>query len=231
MAKNRIYLQDERNCYRPLAWVRNYKPNEMMLGLYGLTGDGQATLRCMWPERDATKSELGAIRNSYKDRIDVGCTLNHITCHADGKFHVKTVDGADRYIQEMQRCEPLGADTSTFLELMFVSDLPEHYAPAERTVGSCDVWVAARAGHCTVIRGMFSGANYALEADMAHVATQTDLAPHGVSLQSGSIKGVLAGRAIGLSTEAASSRPRGTIVSFLFPISNDRYRMKTFLFE
>jgi hypothetical protein len=93
-----IYLKDEKNRYPRFAWVHNFKPNEMMLGIYGLDGR-RPTLRCMWSERDVTTEELPAIRYEFKDRIEVGSKIDHITCHADGKFHVKTVDNVDRYIQ------------------------------------------------------------------------------------------------------------------------------------
>jgi hypothetical protein len=117
---------------------------------------------------------------------------------------------------------------------MLISDLPEHYAVKEGSTGRLDVWAVARSGHATTLRGMFSGANHPLEADMQWIMDRTGLPPEAVVLRSGTIKGMVAGNLIPLSPEAVQHRPRGTLLSFLFPLSpinEHRWRIKTFLLE
>jgi hypothetical protein len=172
----RLYLRDTETTLRPVAWFQNYKPNEMLFGIYSLKGSGRSVLRAMWPEIDIDTVEA-PIHYKYSDLIDVGLTVDHVTCHADGMFHVKTTNHKDLYVHEMKRVAPLGADTPTFLDISITSDLPEHYASAGDQPKCPNVWVNAVAGNCTKIRAMFSGANYNSEAVMADLLTKLRAPP------------------------------------------------------
>ena len=66
----RLYLRTKENEYRRFAWFQNSKPNEMLLGVYGLSTK-QPILRCMWPERELESSELSSLSCFYDDMIEV----------------------------------------------------------------------------------------------------------------------------------------------------------------
>lgn len=122
----RAYLRTPQKQYRPLFWIQNSKPNELLFGLYGLT-ETTPTLHCSWPEQTVPSGTPVQLCYAYQDAIDVGIPLDHVTCHADGKFHLKKKKGQEIYFQRMQRVQPLGADTPTFLDVTVVSDLAQHY--------------------------------------------------------------------------------------------------------
>lgn len=109
----RLYVRDTETSYRPVAWFQNNKPNEMLFGIYSLKASGRSVLRAMWPEIDIDTIDA-PIHCKFSDLVDVGVAVDHITCHADGTFHVKTIDQKDVYIHGMKRVAPLGADTPTF---------------------------------------------------------------------------------------------------------------------
>jgi hypothetical protein len=228
--QTRLYLRTNQTIYRPVAWFRNNKPNELLIGLYGLRKK-QPVLRYMWPERELEKEQLDAVRFDYRDKIDVGYAVDHVTCHADGRFHVKTANHKDLYVQEMQRCEPLGPDTTTFLELIICTDIARNYCLTSTTAKVPNAWIDVLEGSYVVLRGMFSGANYDIESVMAATLARLGGSFPAVRLASGTVKGVLAMRQESLSEEAAKSRPQGTILSFKFPVENDRWHIKSFLFE
>ena len=107
----RLYIRTNRREYRRLAWFHNHRPNEMLLGIYG-QGGRPAVLAGMWPEREVSSNDLKDLGYEWKDMVKVGTVLDHVTCHADGTFHVKTSGGALAYSQTMKRTEPLGKETS-----------------------------------------------------------------------------------------------------------------------
>lgn len=226
----RAYLRTKDDEFRPLFWVHNNKPNEMLLGLYGLSKT-TPVLRCMWPERTLQTSELANVHYDYGNGIEVGAPVDHITCHADGRFHVKTKGGGEVYIQSMRRTEPLGPNTSTFLELILVSDLARHYAITKGRVKYPHVWFGLNHDRCFALRGMFSGTNYPVEPRMLATMAQFPGQHGGMILTSGTLKGVLMGHPKTLGEEALAARPRGTLLSFKFPVGADVWHLKTFLFE
>jgi hypothetical protein len=230
VGSTRLYFHSNGGIYRRLGWIRNSRPNELLVGLYGHNG-AQPTLRYMWPEREIANEELSNVSFRYDERMDVGRTLDHFTCHANGRFHVKTTDNRDRYIHAMRRCQPLGRATSSFLDLMIISDLPEYYAAVRDKVRFPHVWINVPRDRHVAIRARFAGAAHNLEAEMASIAALFPGVTGGAVLRSGTIKGVLLIRPQSVSAEAAATRPRGTIVSFQFPLGDGRWHIKAFLFE
>jgi hypothetical protein len=225
----RGYLLTEDNKYRRLLWVQNNKPNEMLLGIYGLARN-TPILRYMWPERTLDQSELENVRYQYQDAVPVGLALDHVTCHADGRFHVKTKDGSDLYVQTMKRSEALGPDTSIFLEVVVISDLARHYTISRR-VKYPHIWFGVGPDKYLALRGMFSGVNYPVEKDMLATMAPFRGRHGGVVLTSGTLKGIFMGHAKALAGEALATRPRGTMLSFKFPVTGGKWHVKTFLLE
>lgn len=200
----------------------------MLLGVYGLC-EKPSVLKYMWPERDLNSTELISVQCSYREMTEVGCLVDHITCHADGTFHVKTRHEEDSYIQGMRRTEPLGPDTGIFLELFLISDLAQSYAISE--VKYPHVWVNLPSDHYISFRGMFSGVNYELEKQMIATMKQFKGNFVGTRLVSRTLKGLLMGRSNSLVDGAKKSRPRGSILSFKFPVREDQWHIKIFLFQ
>ena len=89
MKPTRLYLQKSNNDFSRILWFHNNKVNEMLLGIYGLTKK-QPTLTLEFPEHILANTELDAIRYNYSEAVEINKQLDHITCHCDGKFHLKT---------------------------------------------------------------------------------------------------------------------------------------------
>jgi len=226
----RGYLKTGPDEFRPLLWVQNNKPNEMLLGVYGLATT-TSILRSMWPEQVVRTSDLPSIHYSHKDAIEIGVALDHVTCHADGRFHLKTKQNDDIYVHSMQRTEPLGPDTSVFLEVFVVSDVAEHYGVSPSHVKYPHIWFGLLNDQYLALRGMFAGINFPVETKMMATMAQIRGQHGGVALTSGTLKGIFMGGPASLSDEARSSRPKGTLLSFKFPVPPDQWHIKTFLFE
>jgi hypothetical protein len=90
-------------------WFHNNAVNEMLMGFYGLSNK-QAKLNFIFPERVVSKEELRWLNFNYFSTEEVGEVADHITCHADGTFHIKTKGGKEIYRDAMKRQEPLGAN-------------------------------------------------------------------------------------------------------------------------
>ncbi|MGH8603828.1 MAG: hypothetical protein ACREXR_13950, partial [Gammaproteobacteria bacterium] len=230
VSPTRIYLQTEALQFRRLFWVQNNKPNEMLLGLYGFSGK-PAVMAYMWPEYELEGTQLANMKYRFHDAIKVNQEIDHITCHADGRFHLKTKDRRTLYIQAMQRTEPLGPDTPVFLEIILCSDLAENYAPVNGQVKFPHVWFGLAPDNYIALRGMFAGAHYDIERVMIDTMSQFSCQHGGVVLISGTIKGVLMGHPKNGPSTAQPDRPRGSMLSFKFPVGDDKWHIKTFLFQ
>jgi len=225
-----VYLRTKEEEFRPLFWVQNNKPNEMLLGLYGVSAT-TPILRSMWPERTLETADLANVHYDWSSAVELGVPVDHITCHGDGRFHLKTRCGGDLYIQSMQRTKPLGPNTSTFLELVLISDLAQHYTASTRPVKYPHVWFGINQDQYLALRGMFSGVNYNVEQDMLATMAQYQGQHGGIVLTSGTLKGVLMAHPKTLGEQARQTgRPRGTLLSLKFPVGPDIWHLKTFLF-
>lgn len=82
-----------------------------------------------------------------------------------------------------------------------------------------------------IIEGKFSGANYQLEKEMVGRILGY-LNPAGCIMLNGhAIKGILWARTILAKQENLDNRPKGTIILFKFPIANQSYLIKGFIFS
>ena len=202
----------------------------MLLGIYGFSAKAP-TLRQMWPERELEASELDAINYKFGGAMEVGTQVDHFTCHADGSFHIKTKDGKDLYIQRVPGTEPLGPDTSIFLQVILWSDLATNYSVVGGSVKDPRVCLDLPEDHCIPLRVMFSGVNYDVEQTMANTMAQFSGQHDRTVLKLDTFKGCIAGQSIKLSDDHLANRPRGTLVSFKFPGADGKFRIKMFLFD
>jgi hypothetical protein len=153
----RLYIRHNSD-YARLMWFHNNKPNEMLIGFYGLY-QKQANLRGIFP-RDKLRRDLKALLFEYPQIRPINEKIDHITCHADGTFHIKTIGGREVYRETMKRVEPLGPNTPTFLEFIVLTHMSERYRMTTTEPNERDIFVDHLDNHIFIIEGRFSGANY-----------------------------------------------------------------------
>jgi hypothetical protein len=110
----RIYVRTADDQFGRLLWVHNNRPNEMLLGAYGLDGYS-ATITYGFPEQIYTKGESRELKFRYEEASPVRIKVDHFTCHADGTFHAKSRDSEVLYSQVEYLGEALGPAISTGL--------------------------------------------------------------------------------------------------------------------
>jgi len=233
MEPTRLYLKTSTGGYRRLLWFHNHRPNEMLMGTYSLTG-GPAILGHEFPEYELDESELASVRYDHGQAVTVGQPVDHVTCHADGRIHVKTRTEA-RYVHAVQHVEPLGPNTGTFLRFIVITDLVQKYSSISGPPKSPYAWIQGDEQQLWLMQGAFSGKNYHLEADIAatiqHLAGDQAVIQPAVQLVSGTLKGLVWGQPRVVPAEMLNNRPAGTIVSFKFPAAHSRWIIKTFIFQ
>ena len=226
----RFYLRTGDAEFRPVFWIHNNKPNEMLFGLYGLS-QKNAELKYMWEDRLLEPSDHVRVTYPYGEAIQVNQPVDHITCHADGRFHIKAIEGTEIYTHVMQRTQPLGSDTSIFLDLMILSDEAGKYRSVGRKVRYPHAWFGLSADQYVSLKGMFSGSNFALEKVAFELAASYPGQHACMTVSSGTIKGLFFGHPSVVPESARPSRPQGTMLSFRFPTLEGKWRIKTFIFE
>ena len=206
----------------------------MLMGIYGLQGS-PANLSHSWSELLLDESELPEINYKFEDAQEVGQLLDHVTCHADGRIHIKT-RSKELYIHKVQHLEPLGSDTGPFLRFIAITDRVSSYAaitgqPKQpsatlKTPDESVVWS---------LRGSFSGSNYALEAETFATIEQLSggrsVMQPAIILRSGTVKGLIWGYPSHPPSDHMDARPSGTLLSFKFPAPEGKWIIKTFLFQ
>jgi hypothetical protein len=211
-------------------WFHNTAANEMIMGFYGLSNK-QGRLDFMFPERIVSKEELRWLNFSYFSIERIGEEADHITCHADGTFHIKTIGGKEIYRDTMKRQEPLGANTGIFLDFLIITDPAGNYRITTTEPKYPYLWIDSKEEQTFIMEGKFSGSNYPLEVEMGRrVATYSNLEP-GLLVGASTLKGVLWPRLVQIPEESFLNKPKGTIVLFKFPVANHSYLVKGFVFN
>jgi len=235
MNPTRLYLERSNNILSPLLWFHNFKINEMMLGIYGLNHK-QPFLTLEFPEYILPDSKLNAINYKYKDATQVNKQLDHITCHNDGKFHLRTKnDENDRYIHGLKSNTPLGPDVPIFLQFQIISDITENYKITKKSPKNPYVLLQISDNECLSLRGAFSGINFDLKKEIAQTLSALNngnpFSQPAIVLNSNSLQGIFFWQKMALIGDAKKNRPAGTIVSFMFNTENGENLIKTFIFE
>ena len=118
----RIYYRNPSGSDARLFWVRNNRPNEMLLGIYGLDGK-PASMKYVFPELEFETDSPPPLDFKYADASEMDIPIDHFTCHSDGRFHVKTHGDEDLYTHKEKRGEALGPDSPPFLDLLVLTDV------------------------------------------------------------------------------------------------------------
>jgi len=199
-----------------LLWIHNNRPNEMLLGAYGLDGH-PAIITYELPERVHTRGEPRELKFRYEEASPVHLKINHFTCHADGRFHAKAQESEVLYSQVEHLGEALGPASPPFLRVLVVSDRLSRYTSITREPKKPHVWFQAYPESILAMDLVFSGVRYPLEQGALDAMSSRGRDAAGTVLVSGTLKGVLWGNPRQMSEEGAAARPPGTLLAFLWP--------------
>ena len=122
----RVYVRTADDQFGRWLWVQNNRPNEMLLGAYGLDGH-PATITHEFPERLYTRGDPREIDFRYKEASSVQLRIDHFTCHADRRFHAKARESEVLYSQVERLGQALGPTSPPFLRVLVVSDRLSRY--------------------------------------------------------------------------------------------------------
>jgi hypothetical protein len=224
----RIYLKSNSLDFK-FMWFHNYSLNDMMIGISGLL-EKHAKLD-IFPELNVSEDELKSLRWNYHEVIEVKEKVDHITCHSDGTFHIKTINDIVVYRDTLKLQQHLGPNTGIFLDFIVMSDLASNYQVAASEPKDNSFALACQPNEFYIIEGKFSGANYPLENDMARRA----LSLHGIAscvrVNGPALRGILWLTTHFLSQGMLSKRPRIAIMMLKFPATEHRYLIKSFVFS
>jgi hypothetical protein len=156
-AATRLYLKNGASSYARFLWISHIGPTEMMVGFSGLARP-QARMRLEWPDRTLPNAELGGINYRWRDAEEVGHLIDHITCHGDGRFHVKLAGIKPPYVHVMSGSGPLNRNTPTFLRFLAISDTPEHYQVIGTQPKPPHAWFEAPPSQSMYLEAAFAGA-------------------------------------------------------------------------
>ena len=226
----RLYLRTNRTVYRRLAWLQNNRTNELILGLYGLTGD-QPILRYMWPEREIAVADFDSLSYDLDQAKNVDALVDHITFRADGTFQIQTKDHEKTIAHDVKRTEPLGPDTKVFLELMIRTDRVGAYAPIDGPPKHPSVRMDVVAKQRVSFHAMFSGVDYDVDSELAAAMPKAGENHERIRFHSKTLKGTLLGQPVLVSEDTQSAPLRGTILSVKFPVGENQSHVKSYLFE
>jgi len=224
----RLYLRTAAGQFARLLWVRNHRPNEMLLGFYGLDG-GPPSITHEFPERIIGANESGPFKIMYEDATPVAIELDHFSCHADGRFHLKRRGGDVRYSHNERHSEPLGPETSVFLDLIVASDRVDAYKAIEGEPKLPHVWVDGGVETSIVLKCLFSGATYASEPRALASAIRRPQGAGLVTLTSSSLKGAVVASTLPLPVESRVAKPPGTLLLFRWPRDAAGTGVKSFI--
>jgi hypothetical protein len=228
--KTRIYLQTLDGFHR-LFWVHNPKPNEMMMGFYGLKKN-QISLISEYPQIEIDPGEETHI--NYKDAMQVSKSFDHISFHRDGTFHIKTKGKIKpEYSHRLKGSKPLDPNNPIFFDFTILTDTPESY-PREN-LKTPDACIGAPKDEPIQIMGLFSGINY----NLPKFATKrifekkpTLNSVEAVYLKCGTLQGLLFPSLVHQKINGRpNQKPKGTFLVIRFLLESKKLLCKTFLFS
>lgn len=205
----------------------------MLMGFYGLTKK-EPVLALEFPEYVLSNNELKQVRYNYSEAKEINQKIDHISCHDNGKFHLKTKGDPDtQYIHKLLSSVPLGPDVPVFLKFIVISDVASSYQVTTKKPKDPHVPIRLEPNQYLSLKCMFSGANYNLKKALSDTLSATikrgPLFHSAVILNSSSLQGGFFWEIGVYPEEAKAKRPCGTIVSFQFPTQDKKNILKTFV--
>jgi hypothetical protein len=229
-----FYLKKGSTSYSKLLMFHNYSANQMIIEIYGLDGS-KATMTHAFPDKIVKKEELSAVDFRWSDALEINRPIEHVTCHKDGTFHIKTTNDADLYVERMKHPTPIGPNVDPFLDVKLVSELCERHQPVQLPLKEPNTWVSVPENHALCMEGAFAGVRYDLEgeftATILHRSGANTLITPIFRLLSGTIKGVFHYYTSAIPAESYRNKPQGTLISFKFPVDDKYCAIKAFFFR
>jgi len=241
-APTHLYFKNSGTSFSRLMWFKANKENEMLLGFSGLEMK-EPTLLFQFEDKEASKSDLSAIKFEYKNVKEVNKKFDHISCHVNGRFHIKLKNERDLYIHKMQRTQPLGEKTPRFLDFIIITDVRHKYKIIDDKPKLPNVLLPiCNENEGIRIRGWFSGSKFDIESEIIEefrriitgkidtLTNKDKIRIPAVKLEGRYLKGYLHFATVPFRKEIYNSRPSGTIMCFLFPIAEDKFIVKSLIF-
>jgi len=212
----------------------NYSANQMLMEIYGLHGQ-KAVMTYVFPEKIVKEEELSAVDFLWPDAIEINKPIEHITCHKDGTFHIKTKSRKDLYVERMSHTRPIGPDVDAFLTFKILSEIAVRYQTVPLPLEEPNAWFSVPDNDALVMEGAFAGSKYNLEQEFGstilHRSGKSGVAVPVVRLMSGTIKGLFHCYTTPIPDKSYRNKPEGTFISFKFPVDNVSYAIKGFFFK
>jgi hypothetical protein len=228
-SNTRFYMRHPNGHFSRLFWIRSHRPNEMMLGAYSLDGS-IATITHEFPEIRHSPGDSPTSTVKWEDAAPVELEVDHFTCHADGRFHLKARTGQELYSHHESAPSPLGPRAPVFLDVSITSDLAQRYATIRGEPKPPHVWFEIPSRTVVSLSALFSGIQFPLMAEALGWMSASGHDQAAVVLRSGVFQGVVWGRPIPVSTEAEDSRPPGTLFMFHWRRGSTSVGLKAFIF-
>ena len=224
----RLYIRTSEEQFGRFLWVCNNRPNEMLLGAYGLSGH-PAVITHEFPEKSYTKGESRVLDFHYHEASAVDLKIDHFTCHADGRFHAKARQSKPLYSHVEHLGNALGSTSPPFLRVLAVSDRLCRYASITAQPKKPHVWFQANPESILAMNLVFSGIDFPLEHAALGTIARRGRDAAATTLVSGTLKGVVWGNPREMSEEASTNRPPGTVLCFSWPRGPGRWGYKAFI--
>jgi hypothetical protein len=229
-----FYLEKAPNSFSKFLMFHNYSPNQMILEIYGLDGN-KANMTHAFHGKIVTEEELSTVDFKWPEAVRIEKPIDHVTCHQDGKFHIKTTNKKDLYVERMKHAKRIGPDVDIFLQFKLVSEICERYSTVQLPLEEPNACFSVPQEQVLHMEGFFSGVRYNLEqafsATVMHrTGIRTVITPV-VQLISGSIKGLFHCYASPIPIESSRSKPDGTFMTFKFKGGEGKYAIKGFFFK
>ena len=203
----------------------NIRPNEMILGVYGYDGQS-ATISHMWPDVEGKPGLETKVSFKFNDAETVDLPLDHFTFHADGTFHAKVSDSDSIYQYEVPLENPITSSSPPFLYALVLTNRAEKYQIVDEQVKFPHMWIGQKELETSLIKAIFYGSDYPLNL-IKHVP-KGEGSTGAITWKSSTINGVIYSKMTDMPDNVYQNHPGGTIITFRFPLSKDRWLLKTF---
>ena len=224
----RFYLRQPAGGFSRLFWIQSPRANEMLLGAYSLQGD-PATITHEFPELRHSPGESKTGTLKWADAQPLALPVDHFTCHADGRFHLKARVGSTLYSHIEEGAAPLGPKSPVFLDVIITSDIVSKYATAAGAPKYPHVWFQMPVHGVISLNAMFSGVEYPLMADALSWIAAGGRTEGAIPLRAGEFQAMVWGSPLPISPEAAASRPPGTLFMFQWRRGPETVGLKAFI--
>ena len=233
----RFYLNREGLGLIKLCWFHENKESEMMFGFCGLSFK-QACFANQYEDKYVTREEMRELRINYRDAKlrQQRQLIDHFIMHEDGVFHLKLKSGDEKYVHKVKLLSPvINDEIGEFLDFFIISDISSKYNQIIKRPNSPFTSISVKPNNFVVLRGRFSGAKFNLEQTVVEeerlITNRANFTLPGILFNGKILKGIFTYQIIDSKGIDFSNRPEGTYVLIAFPVDNDKFLVKNFVFN